>query len=491
MYDPARDSWKSGDDSEEPKPASETLEESNKPQEKDTNDTKHKTVEPEKSDNSEKAEDFSTDNSTKDSVSKPENDVKAQPINKIEMKQDKPTESTSPKESGEHDAETEPSKRKYEDPESSPHKASSDAATESKYESSSQGYIQHNSQSKPTESQKRYKRPRSRISQSERDETTRAIRERMERQEKNSKKIEEQQHDRFLVRNHYNQRPDQGHINRQQSPIIKLRSFNNWVKSMLIHQYARPGDIALDLGCGKGGDLLKWNRSKVAGFIGIDIAEVSIQQAMERSKSSRLGFWAKFIVGDPFEKPIEEVLQSEIFPVDVVSCQFCLHYSFESESRARMLLSNVSRILRVGCYFIGTIPNSEVIIKHIRRLEPNTKKWGNSIYSVEFERDPPRDGNFNPPFGHKYTFFLEDAVGNVPEYVVPFEAFRTLCEEYDLVLEYKKPFLKFFEEQQEDRFAMDQARRMKVLKANGQPGIEGDEREACGFYTVFAFKKVK
>lgn len=254
---------------------------------------------------------------------------------------------------------------------------------------------------------KRYKRPRSRISQSERDETTRAIRERMERQEKNSKKIEEQQHDRFLVRNHYNQRPDQGHINRQQSPIIKLRSFNNWVKSMLIHQYARPGDIALDLGCGKGGDLLKWNRSKVAGFIGIDIAEVSIQQAMERSKSSRLGFWAKFIVGDPFEKPIEEVLQSEIFPVDVVSCQFCLHYSFESESRARMLLSNVSRILRVGCYFIGTIPNSEVIIKHIRRLEPNTKKWGNSIYSVEFERDPPRDGNFNPPFGHKYTFFLK------------------------------------------------------------------------------------
>lgn len=36
---------------------------------------------------------------------------------------------------------------------------------------------------------------------------------------------------------------------------------------------------------------------------------------------------------------------------------------------------------------------------------------------------------------------------------------------------------------------MDQARRMKVLKANGQPGIEGDEREACGFYTVFAFKR--
>lgn len=174
---------------------------------------------------------------------------------------------------------------------------------------------------------------------------------------------------------------------------------------MLIHTYGRQGDTVLDIGCGKGGDLLKWNRARIAGFIGVDIAEISIEQAQGRYNSSRLGFWAKFVVGDPFEQPIEDVLKSQAFAVDVVSCQFCLHYSFESENRARTLLANISKMLRPGSYFIGTIPNSDVIIKHIRKLKPGSKSWGNSIYSVEFETDPPRDGHFNPPFGHKYTFF--------------------------------------------------------------------------------------
>lgn len=298
--------------------------------------------------------------------------------------------------------------------------------------------------------------------------------------------------ERSIVRDHYNKLPDQGQERRKQSPIIKLRSFNNWIKSMLISKYAQKYDTILDIGCGKGGDLWKWSRSRIEGFIGIDIAEVSIHQARERYNSAqRVNFWAKFYVGDVFEKPIEEIVDIDLSRVSIISCQFCLHYSFENETRIRTLLSNISRILPIGHYFIGTIPNSEVIIKHIRKLGPNERKWGNTIYSVEFEKDPPRNGHFTPPFGHKYTFFLEDAVGNVPEYVVPFESFRALCEEYNLTLEYRKPFLKLFEEHSKDNYSMELAKRMKVIKEDGTPGIEGDEREACGFYLAFAFKRVR
>jgi mRNA (guanine-N7-)-methyltransferase len=38
--------------------------------------------------------------------------------------------------------------------------------------------------------------------------------------------------------------------------------------------------------------------------------------------------------------------------------QFCMHYAFESASKARMMIENVSRYLRPGGLFVGTIPDS-------------------------------------------------------------------------------------------------------------------------------------
>lgn len=66
---------------------------------------------------------------------------------------------------------------------------------------------------------------------------------------------------------------------RQLSPIIGLKSFNNWVKSVLIGKFTRPGfpqpnrrdkpqGVVLDLGCGKGGDLQKWNVARIQHYMG-------------------------------------------------------------------------------------------------------------------------------------------------------------------------------------------------------------------------------
>lgn len=45
-------------------------------------------------------------------------------------------------------------------------------------------------------------------------------------------------------------------------------------------------------------------------------------------------------------------------PFDVVSMQFCLHYAFESEPKARMMLSNVVKYLKLGGTLIATIPDA-------------------------------------------------------------------------------------------------------------------------------------
>lgn len=77
-----------------------------------------------------------------------------------------------------------------------------------------------------------------------------------------------------------------GVLKRGESPIIGLRKFNNWVKSVLIQKWAheplstsksfmkpktgvtRSGRV-LDIGCGKGGDLQKWAKARIKEYIGL------------------------------------------------------------------------------------------------------------------------------------------------------------------------------------------------------------------------------
>lgn len=90
-----------------------------------------------------------------------------------------------------------------------------------------------------------------------------------------------------------NSRPDVGVVQRLDSPIIGLKNFNNWVKSVLITRFAHPvlaasrsrngngnqgfrgggRNIAsgkvLDMGCGKGGDMTKWAKARVKELVGV------------------------------------------------------------------------------------------------------------------------------------------------------------------------------------------------------------------------------
>ena len=352
------------------------------------------------------------------------------------------------------------------------------------------------------------------------------------------------------VRQHYNAVPQRGRDWRSTESRIKgLRKFNNWVKSTIIHRFSPPesGDgppiRVLDIGCGKGGDLGKWQSAPhpVDLYIGIDPAEVSIDQARERySEMMRCGgrggwrggreqraFDAEFIAQDAFSQSVGNIpiVRNVGFledrgsrwgsgGFDVVTMMFCMHYAFESEAKTKRMLNNVAGSLKKGGRFFGVIPNSDIIranVEAFHKRKPRTLKgqerersvmglegspstnqtepsrgtrgpasedlsdnsngpateldgqpdliargrgnsqsrktdcplnnkedestrggiekdsdveWGNSIYRVRFAGKTPEDGIFRPPFGWKYNYFMEEAVEEVPEYVVPWEAFR-------------------------------------------------------------------
>ena len=107
-----------------------------------------------------------------------------------------------------------------------------------------------------------------------------------------------------VVRAHYNAVPERGRDWRKTDSRIKgLRSFNNWVKSCIIQKFSPDEDhtpgalergissgnqlLVLDIGCGKGGDLGKWQQAPqpVELYVGLDPADISIDQARERYRS--------------------------------------------------------------------------------------------------------------------------------------------------------------------------------------------------------------
>ena len=70
------------------------------------------------------------------------------------------------------------------------------------------------------------------------------------------------------ITSHYNSRDDVGKEKRKESPILNLKNFNNWIKSVLIKTHVQgEGCSVLDLGGGKGGDLLKWNQAKIGHLV--------------------------------------------------------------------------------------------------------------------------------------------------------------------------------------------------------------------------------
>ncbi|KAF8061515.1 mRNA capping enzyme-domain-containing protein [Lyophyllum atratum] len=331
-----------------------------------------------------------------------------------------------------------------------------------------------------------------------------------------------------VVVEHYNSRPDVGVVQRLESPIIGLKNFNNWVKSVLITRFAHPVLAAsksrsangnhgyrggprstgsgkvLDMGCGKGGDMTKWAKARVKELVGLDIAAVSVDQARSRWESLRgPRFAATFAALDCYTEPLTHALPPDLLgtdpsydydddshltgePFDVVSMQFCMHYAFETEQKTRCMLDNVSRYLRRGGVFIGTVPNADFLLEHLDALPPDARElsFGNSVYKIRFEE---RDEK--PTFGHKYWFFLRDAVDDVPEYVVQWDNFVHLAAEYDLYPVYKEEFHQVFEEHQEHPEFGQLMVRMKVVDANGESSMDEDQWEAANIYIAFALEK--
>ncbi|KAL0273433.1 UNVERIFIED_CONTAM: hypothetical protein PYX00_006095 [Menopon gallinae] len=319
------------------------------------------------------------------------------------------------------------------------------------------------------------------------------------------------------VADHYNKIENTGLKLREQSKIFYLRNFNNWIKGCLIDVYLHKTDRVqnvLDLCCGKGGDLLKWIVARIRHLVCADIAWKCIEQCESRyrdfcNRNQRI-FTCEFITADCSRARLKEKYRDPEIQFDLVSCQFSFHYCFESLPQAERMLQNATECLKLGGYFIGTIPCANEIVKRIKKS--GSKLLKSKMFSIEMYSEEPY-----PLFGAKYDFHL-DSVVQCPEFLVHFPTFVRLAEKYGLVLDHRSSFAEFYEKYSRDekkRFILKKMCALeqfslrdedkissyeyeyaeKCCREKDYNGIVGtlskSEWEAISLYQVFAFKKVR
>ncbi|RNF00410.1 putative methyltransferase, putative,mRNA cap methyltransferase-like protein [Trypanosoma rangeli] len=299
-----------------------------------------------------------------------------------------------------------------------------------------------------------------------------------------------------------------------------LRLFNNWVKNVLITNavayfplqrgYETNGDglAVADLCSGRGGDLFKWRAHQPWYLFMVDscldaVAESAARYSISRGLSvkgvsqgkSNPGVFAYFTVCDVFDEKGALEVQFENFfntylkgrRLDIISCQFSLHYGCSTEERTTCFLRAVSAALRPGGVFIGTTVSDAELR---RRLAEHGPVFGNSVYTVRFPMEAPPEQSF----GVQYSVSVEESVTELPEYLVPWERLVTLCGSLGLQLVESLGFMEY----RDLHYHTPKGQELRdVAVVGGRRDYDGhallslssEEEEAASLFRTFLFLK--
>jgi hypothetical protein len=173
-----------------------------------------------------------------------------------------------------------------------------------------------------------------------------------------------------------------------------LRDIHNAIKSIMIHLSVRnaqdKNDRLLDLATGRGGDIGKWIGIKYA--LGIEFDESNLKagkQSAYSRYSEKIDKWyqmdrAPYLKLDLIQGNMGQLMDDQNFSQEaiynhilknairrpynfgIVSCQFAIHYIWDTEEHIDNFFRNVSKNLAPNGYFIATTFNGEKIFTDLK-----------------------------------------------------------------------------------------------------------------------------
>ena len=180
-----------------------------------------------------------------------------------------------------------------------------------------------------------------------------------------------------------------------------MRDFHNWIKSVLIYTYFQEfkqlkdsklvRSSVLDIGCGRGGDIMKIYHARVGNYVGIDISYEDIYSATDGAVSRYKPLKNKFPgfgrvsyiqadggillnskeqskINPSMSKENKEMLDknfSKPGQYDVINSSFAIHYLFGNNLSIKNLIENIKHNLKIGGFIVFEVFDSESVMKLI------------------------------------------------------------------------------------------------------------------------------
>jgi hypothetical protein len=332
--------------------------------------------------------------------------------------------------------------------------------------------------------------------------------------------------------------------NEEETSTRSLRDFHNlFVKKNLIMAVANRGDILIDYAVGKGGDISKWQYANLEFVFGIDISRdniynnkdgVCVRYLKAKKKYPRI-FNALFIHGDSglnirsgeaFMTEKDKQIEKAVFgngPKDatllgkgvyknygiasngfnISSCQFALHYFFESKNTLHSFLRNIAECTRINGYFIGTCYDGKTLFNLLKGKEKGESvlitKGGNKLCEITKMYDKTGFPEDEECLGFPIYDYQQSINNVLKEYLVNFDYFIRVMEDYGFVLatreEAKNRSLPngtgLFSElflMMENELKMNPKRHVDYATASE---MSPEERRISFMYRYFIFRKVR
>lgn len=178
-----------------------------------------------------------------------------------------------------------------------------------------------------------------------------------------------------------------------------MRDFHNWIKDLMIWTYCSQlynggkKRRIFDVGCGRGGDLMKFYPAQILEYVGMDPENETLNNAVDGAVSRYTMFKRKYpafprctficadftvplnaenqigVIKDP-SKQNEDLIKkflptNEMGLFDVMNCQFTFHFFLKNDLAWDSACYNINKCVKPGGYMLLSLFDGHEIVKMI------------------------------------------------------------------------------------------------------------------------------